>query len=328
MKGVCRTSPNGDISGTGTFAKLPPQPEFQDFLYSRKGATFETWVYVPDLSSVDAYNQNSDVSGLYRLILANENTGLAEGAEAQEDILNMSLDNGSNVTRGMILGFTRDRRFTQDKMPSNLEADNPVEDVSLVLAPTQSYDISSAGFISNRYLTESCKSASSWRGLVIPVSGIYNDKTLSSCASSFCQLSITMNPVKDEISVYLDGVNLVTSSYLDVFDKDSRVNTPSIPSIPPANAFEYNTTNIAEGSLESYRYGPLRDDYFTPWILGGGYTDGNVSGGFMGGTYGGKVSGLQGYLGCTRFYSKPLNALEVLNNYNATRKFFKNIRLE
>ena len=62
-------------------------------------------------------------------------------------------------------------------------------------------------------------------------------------------------------------------------------------------------------------------------MLGGGYTDGNPDGNFMGGEYGGKVSGLKGYLGCTKFYSKPLTDGEVLNNYKASSNFFKNINV-
>ena len=69
--------------------------------------------------------------------------------------------------------------------------------------------------------------------------------------------------------------------------------------------------------------------------MGGGYTDG-IDGGrtggvpdgnFMGGRFGGQISGLRGYIGCTRFYSRPLSDGEILNNYNATQKFFKNIDL-
>jgi hypothetical protein len=327
LKGVCKTDSLGFVSGNGTFAKLPPQQEFQDLIFGRNGATFESWVYTPDLSSTNAYNQTPDVSGLYRLILANENTGSGIGINSQPNILDMSLDNGIGVTRGMIFGFSRDRRFTRSAAPSNLEADNPVHDVALVLAPTQSYDSSSAGFLVNKLTTESCESVSSYKGLVIPVSSTYNGATLSSCTTSFCQISMSLNPVRDEIKVYLDGTLLVTSNYMDVFGVPSRKQTPMIPSIPPDNAFEYNTQNITGSSLEAYKYGPKRDEYFTPWILGGGYTDGNPDGGFMGGSFGGKVSGLAGYLGCTRFYSKPLNSSEILNNYNATRNFFKNIKL-
>jgi len=327
LSGVCRPDAQGFVSGNGTFAKLPAIQEFQDLLYSRQGATFETWVYTPNLSSAAAYNHTADVSGLYRLILANENTGSGIGSNSQSDILNMSRDDGAAVTRGMILGFTRDRRFTQSFAPSNEEPSNPPAAVSLVMAPTQSFDFSSAGFIANRSLSETCESTSSWRGLVVPVSGTYNDLTLSSCATSFCQISVTLNPIKNEIKLYMDGKNLVTSSYNSVFDVESTVQTPKIPSIPPDNAFEYNSTNIVGSSIEAYKFGPKRDDYFTPWILGGGYTDGNPNGGFMGGEYGGKISGLNGYLGCTRFYSKPLSDAEVLNNYNATKSFFKNIKI-
>ena len=48
-------------------------------------------------------------------------------------------------------------------------------------------------------------------------------------------------------------------------------------------------------------------------------------GNFMGGTYGGIISGLKGYLGSFKMYSKPLNSEEVLNNYKAQMNFFKNI---
>ena len=327
LKGVCKTNSLGFISEQGTFAKLPSNQEFQDLIYGRTGATFESWVHTPDLSSVDAYNHTADVSGLYRLILANENTGSGFGIDSQPDIHDMALDNGIGVTRGLIFGFTRDRRFTQASAASNLEADNPTSDVSLVLAPTQSYDSSSAGFVVNKLTTESCQSVSSYKGLILSVSDSYNGVSLSACASSFCQLSVTFNPVRDEIKVYLDGTNLTTSSYANVFGVSPRQQTPRIPSIPPENTFEYNSANITGSSIESYKGGPSLDDYFTPWILGGGYTDGNPDGGFMGGEFGGKVSGLSGYLGCTRFYSKPLNSSEVLNNYKATKNFFKNIKI-
>lgn len=95
-----------------------------------------------------------------------------------------------------------------------------------------------------------------------------------------------------------------------------------------ANSFEYASSIVSSESVEALTKGPKLDTYFTPWIIGGGYTDGNPEGNFMGGIYGGKVSGLRGYIGCTRFYSKPLQDEEVLNNFNATQKFFKNIDLD
>jgi hypothetical protein len=99
------------------------------------------------------------------------------------------------------------------------------------------------------------------------------------------------------------------------------------PSVFQNNSFRYDASSVNANSTAASKAGPSLDTFFTPWILGGGYTDGNPNGNFMGGEYNGKVSGLRGYLGCTRFYSRPLEDGEVLNNYNATQKFFKNIDL-
>lgn len=70
------------------------------------------------------------------------------------------------------------------------------------------------------------------------------------------------------------------------------------------------------------------NQYYTPWILGGGYTDGmSASGNFMGGTYGGVVSGLKGLVGSVKFYSKALDNSEVFFNYKNQADFFKNIEV-
>ena len=311
---------------TGSYIKLPERKEFQDLLYSREGATFETWTHVPALDSQNyGFNIGSDVSGLYRLLLANENVGLAPNVVAQPDILNMSLDKGSSVARGLIFGFTRDRRFTQNLLPSNSEPENSTDNLCLVLAPTQSYDSSSAGFINKQ--DANCLSTSSWHGMVVDVWDTIGGVSLSSCGREFCQLSLTLNPNANEITMYMDGVSLATSSYQDVFGISPVKETPKIPSVLSDEAFEYGPTTVQANSADSVKAGPKLDEYFTPWILGGGYTDGNPSGNFMGGEYGGKISGLKGYMGCTKFYSRPTSPAEVLSNFEATKSFFKNIEV-
>ena len=306
-------SGSSEIDFMGSYTRLPETSQFQDFLYNTNGGTFETWIHMPYLdNTVYGYNLHDDSTlGLYRLILANENVGISNSRGPQPDINNMRLDAGTGLVRGAIMGFTRDRRFTLDLDPSNNDADNDVEDLVLVIAPTQSYDSSSAGFIAKRTNCEK----DLLHGMTVPVFSTLNGKSLSSCGNSFVQLSITMDPQKDQVSVYMDGVELATSSYRDTFGTTRAGETYKAPSIYQSNSFEYSG-------------GPKLDTYFTPWILGGGYTDGFSAGNFMGGEYGGKVSGLRGYLGCTRFYSKPLEASEVLNNYNATQNFFKNINME
>ena len=88
------------------------------------------------------------------------------------------------------------------------------------------------------------------------------------------------------------------------------------------NAFDRNRSNL------------------TPFIIGGGYSDGmdakgtdwyqegtNIGMNFMGGEWGGKKSGLHGYVGSVKLYNRPLSSDEVQANYKAQRGFFENIRI-
>ena len=79
----------------------------------------------------------------------------------------------------------------------------------------------------------------------------------------------------------------------------------------------------------------------TPWMIGGGYTDGmhtkdltdmyvptsNEGMNFMGGKWGGKKSGLHGFLGSLKLYNKAITSSDALKNYNAQKGFFGNIRI-
>ena len=300
------------ISRFGNHIRLPEKPEFQDFIINPNGGTFETWIHVPELDGREYGYGISDgsVSGLYRLILANENTGLQAGVSANGDILSMTLDNGTDTINGVIFGFTRDVRFTKAISPTNDSVANSTDFMRLVFAPTQSYDSSSIGFISKSYNENGvCFGDNGWHGMSIDVWDPIDGVALSSCGKEFCHLALVLSPQSKEVKVYLDGVLLATSGYLDVFGQEIA---PNIPSLRKNNSFEYSG-------------GPKLDTFFTPWILGGGYTDGMPSGNFMGGEYGGLISGLKGHIGGTRFYSKALSASEILNNFNATKLFFKNI---
>lgn len=315
-------------TGVGSYIKLPQKKEFQDLLYNKRGATFEAWVYAPHLDNEGlGFNADYTASGLYRLILANENTGLAIGAQKQQDILDLQKDNSTDICRGLIFGFSRDRRLTKDLYPSNSESDNDIDDTCLVLAPTQSYDSSSIGFINKfKDITDNCyQNSSIWYGMRFPINQSVNGVSLSSCNTEFCQITLTFDPIQDKVSFYCDGQVLTTSSYMEVFGIDPKVETLKIPSIKRPNSFEYNATSMASVDATQLRGGPKLGSYFTPWIIGGGYTDGMQTGNFMGGQYGGIISGLKGFLGGIKFYSKPLSSDQVLNNFNASKEFFKNI---
>ena len=294
---------------SNSYIRLPAVSPLQDLLYSKQGATFESWIQLSGLTTNSSYNQDGS-QGLYRLLLANENTGLASDITPQLDREVLSLDEGTSVVRGMVMGFTRDRRFTASAAASNAEIDNPADSAVFVIAPTQSYDSSSLGFINK----EPCgEDNTRWHGLTIPVSSITNNVSFSDCGSTFCHLAVTFDPTNDKVSVYLDSKLLTTSNYYDTFGT-GKFMTPKIPSLALSSSFEYSGA------------GPGLDKFFTPWIIGGGYTDG-LAEGFTGGTYGGKTSALQGKVGGIKFYSRPLSSSQVLKNYNANKNFFKFVKL-
>jgi hypothetical protein len=152
-----------------------------------------------------------------------------------------------------------------------------------------------------------------------------SDTELESCGDQFCHVAVTFDPQRDEIQLYLDGSSVATSSLSYVFGIP-KYTMPKLPTFRRTNSFEYSTSTLNSTAPNDLKYGPKLDRYFTPWIVGGGYTDGMYQyGNFMGGTYGGIKSGLNGYLGSLKFYSRSLSSGEIINNYEAHRGFFKNI---
>ena len=102
-------------------------------------------------------------------------------------------------------------------------------------------------------------------------------------------------------------------------------NFRNLPNFKKDNSFEYGPNSV-DGPI-TLKQGPKLNPYYTPWIVGGGYTDGMYNyNNFMGGDRGGVISGLHGHLGSVKFYSKPLSTQEVSQNYNAQKGYFKNIK--
>lgn len=318
------TKNNGtSISGLGSYVRLPDTEEYQDWLYDLNGASFQTWAYVPDLSSNSSWF-NNDASSLYRLILSCENTGAHPNATPRtENINNIQARYLAEYTRGLLVGFTRDTRWTKGTLPSNAADANDASAAGFLIAPTISYDQNSIGFI-----TKDCSYADGWYGMFIPASATTaSGKSLWDVSQQFCDLAFTLDYKKDEVTLYLDNEVLATSAVTQVFGS-SPYSSPKLPSIIFKNSFEYNTSSVGQTAPESLKYGPTLNKYFTPWILGGGYTDGMVlQGNFMGGEFNGVTSGLRGYLGSTKFYRKPLSRTEVEFNYSIQSKLYKNIAL-
>ena len=147
---------------------------------------------------------------------------------------------------------------------------------------------------------------------------------LGNVSSQFVLLDLTVNPNKDSVSLYADGTLLATSSVSEVFGTEAKFPI-NIPSFKKDNSFEYNSSSV-DGPA-TVKQGPKLNPYYTPWIVGGGYTDGMYNyGNFMGGDRGGIISGLHGHLGSLKFYAKPLTTEEVSQNYKAQKGYFKNLK--
>jgi len=322
------TKNNGiTLSGVGNYVKLPDTSEFQDWLYDPNGASLQTWIYAPDLSSNSAWF-NNDASSLYRLVLACENTGSSPTATRNVDILSVSPTNLSEYARGLIMGFTRDTRWTKGYMPSNEvggeEGYNEASSYGFLIAPTISYDQSSIAFIN-----KDCSFNDGQLGMFISRNvATQSGKTLDNISKEFTDLAITLDYKKDNISVLIDGEVLMSSSISESFGSPYAAPL-KLPSIKFENSFEYDVATVGPSAPIELKRGPKLYRYFTPWILGGGYTDGMaLTGNFLGGEYGGVTSGLKGYLGSTKFYSKPLKASEIEFNYSIQQKLYKNIVLD
>lgn len=225
------------------------------------------------------------------------------------------------------MGFTRDRQITKNLFPTNSLSEHHTSATGFYIAPTQSINVSDITFINNSKNINNCISGPGYhkmfvRGNVQTPGGVSFYDT--SC--QFIHTVISVSPIKDEIKIYLDSELLTTSSLVDVFGT-IKYSPPQIPSFYTENSFNYKES----GNLSStvFSLGPELNSFFTPWIVGGGYSDGyydNNTSGFMS-TNSGRKSGLNGFIGSLKFYSKALNNSEVKINFNSQKSFFKNINL-
>lgn len=323
------TYPTG-ASAMGSYLKLPDTPEFNNMMFNPSGFTMECWVHVPNIMDAESGWLSSTTSSLTKVILGNENVGNASGAKPIDkfgnllDLDELPNDLGSQYVRGLLCGFTRDRRITQEKTGySNLNSENdPVSSLSFFVAPTISRDLSSASFVNKS--KDECKDEPSFYKMKVDLSATQ----FGDVSSQFVLIDVVCDPQENSMKFYADGSLVATSSLSDVFGIQEYT-TIDVPTYVKSNSFEYSKDTV-DGPTTLHG-GPKFNEqqaglYFTPWIVGGGYTDGMYKyGNFLGGDRGGIVSGLRGYIGSLKFYSKPLDNQEVLRNYNAQKGLFKNI---
>ncbi len=317
-------------SALGSFIKLPDTKEYRDLTYSPSGFSMECWVHVPNITDAEEGWLSNGASSLTKVLIGSENVGIKEGFDNLDrtgntrDLDLLPNNKGDQLVRGVVCGFTRDRRITQLSTSSNPigfsndnAANDPVSSLSFFIAPTISRDASSASFINN----DECANYPTFHKMKVDLSST----AFGDVSSQFVLVGITCDPKNNEISMYADGNLVATSSLSDVFGV-SENGTPSVPNFKQRNSFEYSSTTV--DGPEILKQGPLLNPFFTPWIVGGGYTDGMfLRGNFMGGDRGGITSGLRGHIGSLKFYSKPLDSTEAKKNFDAQKGFFKNIKI-
>ena len=365
------------------YAKLMPgkntaEWELEDLFYTSAGATMETWLHVPDLLDAQGpgWNADSSLSSLHRVILGCENRGGTYTTTDPDLVVGPRY--GSDVVRGLLMGFTRDRRFTLSAAPSNDPAQNNIDNgLVFYMAPTQSVNTDSVTFLTPSadvaYCAQDQTAPSGPYGLTLDTSTVVSGVKLDSTTSSFMLLSVAVDYKSNAIAegqgtvnVYLNGNLMKSVTARSVFGKNPKnkqQDAPDLPSTTDASSFKYdkqysygsrklpvkggtppNTNSL--GYLDFWRWdAPVPHGNATPWIIGGGYTDGmhpdwlvykgwktysgdSIEGmNFLGGKWGGKKSGLYGYLGSFKLYKRAISQAEALQNYDAQKGFFENIRL-
>ena len=332
LEGITRNK-NTDVasaSALGSFVRLPDTKEYRDLTYSPSGFSVDCWVHVPNITDAESGWLSGGPSSLTKVLLASENVGIKEGFSnldrmgEERDLDYLPNNKGEQLVRGMICGFTRDRRITQLSTSSaqvGYSNDNalndPLSSLSFFIAPTISKDASSASWINN----DECADYPTFHKMKVDLSAT----DFGNVSSQFVHVAISCDPQMDEIRMYADGKLVATSAISYVFGVEPKKSL-SLPNFKKANSFEYSGTTVdAPGILQQ---GPRLNQFYTPWIVGGGYTDGMYyRGNFMGGDRGGITSGLRGHVGSLKFYSKSLDSKEVKQNFSAQRGFFKNIKI-
>ena len=333
LQGVTKnkSSDPAGASAMGSYLRMPDTPEFRDLTYSSTGFTMECWVHVPNItdgalgwaSGVDAATPAA--SGLTKVLFGSENVGHNPNASAIDhtgefrDLDRLKNERGGEYVRGMVCGFTRDRRITQDEAgySNDNELNSPVSSLSFFVAPTQARDASSASWINS----DECEDITTFHKMKVDLSAT----AFGDVSSQFVLVDLAVEPEKNEVRMYADGSLVATSAMDVVFGTMERV-PPSLPSFKKDNSFEYSSTTV--DAPTTLREGPRLNPFYTPWIVGGGYTDGMYyNGNFMGGDRGGVISGLNGHIGSLKFYSRALDTREVKRNYDAQQGFFKNIKI-
>ena len=336
--------------------------DIDSLLYNNVGASFDFWTHIPDLGTANGLGWAGDqsLSSLHRVVMGCEN----RGGTNSTDIDDWTVGPAQHSVRGLLMGFSRDRRITKGLAPSNQPSDNNLtEGLVFHMSPTQSMNTSGVTFIAVSGDPAACLhdevAGSGHYGIAVDTSAVTASRySFDDCSTVFVHTTVSIDYGGNLVSIYLNGELLKSQTVLETF---GTAGPPQIPSMTDTSSFSYDP--VYKGELPAnaplfppnslgYRdfwnwAGPIPEGSsqnmsLTPWIIGGGYTDGmhpddilndddakttsNTGMNFMGGKWGGKKSGLHGFIGSLKLYNKALSSGDALKNYNAQKGFFTTIR--
>ena len=117
-----------------------------------------------------------------------------------------------------------------------------------------------------------------YRALSVPLTQQAADNsrtTISDCSSGFVHVNISFDFPKDTLTVYLNGGELESGLISSIFgtDQGKPLSIPTFKKQGANASFDY-PGKIPSQESEDFLQGPKNDPFFTPWIVGSGWTDG------------------------------------------------------
>ena len=256
-----------------------------NLFYSMEGVTFDFWAYVPRV------HRDMTDEHRYRLVLANENSGPTPGRFVlanPNDPQNTATDGSKTV--GMMMGW-------RDKGTPEHTSGYATSGLEFFIAPTVGQNQSYTRNPNNSWGHSVCL-AEKWGdtnaptpsqvsaiGMFIPSSTLNtNGSGIADVSSSYLHFNVAFDYNANQVRVCLDGEPLSTSSLQDVLGVDPRTSViPTAAQIGKSPPLPPDPTRGTAPSKESFLGVNIYDEpltpervsfpVFTPWIIGGGYTD-------------------------------------------------------
>jgi hypothetical protein len=252
-----------------------------DLTYNENGFTLESWVHIPTLLT------GMESTHRYRILFGNENTGAGKVLNSTQPITASKVINeNSNFkeqdyikVHGMLVGFAVNPSVQSETFQSS--------DLRLGIWPTVSQNDPTGKWGPSVALAEKVqgnapRTATKTRlGMEIsPSFATPSGKTILSVSGEVNHFVFKFDYKQNSIAVYLDSELLATSSLSVCFNTNpgDKLEIPS-PTTNSDNLYlnslgvKGNVTPYSESLHEGLANPSPGTPIFTPWIIGGGFTD-------------------------------------------------------